>query len=202
MKIMNNQKNGIDWCDYTWNPVSGCLHNCWYCYAKKQYERFGMDFSPTLKEKKLKEPFGLKTPSKIFVCSVADLFGDWVPGEWINKIINIAKELPQHRFMFLTKNSKRYNCFEFPDNCWLGVTITNQDDLNRFYEHGGILNKNKKFISFEPLLGGFERILFVGWDLFIVGAMTGKNAIEPKKEWICSIKHKNIIYKKNIQKYL
>lgn len=24
----------IDWCDSTWNPVTGCLHGCEYCYAR------------------------------------------------------------------------------------------------------------------------------------------------------------------------
>ena len=23
----------IDWCDASWNPVTGCLHGCEYCYA-------------------------------------------------------------------------------------------------------------------------------------------------------------------------
>lgn len=35
---MNNTK--IEWCDSTWNPVTGCLHGCEYCYAKKQANRF------------------------------------------------------------------------------------------------------------------------------------------------------------------
>lgn len=33
-------KTKIEWCDRTWNPVTGCLHNCPYCYAKKIAERF------------------------------------------------------------------------------------------------------------------------------------------------------------------
>lgn len=28
-------KTKIDWCDSTWNPVTGCLHGCAYCYARK-----------------------------------------------------------------------------------------------------------------------------------------------------------------------
>jgi len=35
---MNRTK--IDWCDYTWNPVVGCLHGCPYCYARRMAERF------------------------------------------------------------------------------------------------------------------------------------------------------------------
>jgi len=33
-------KTKIDWCDSTWNPVTGCLHGCEYCYARKIAQRF------------------------------------------------------------------------------------------------------------------------------------------------------------------
>lgn len=52
-------KSKIEWCDYTWNPVTGCFHKCEYCYARKQAKRFegfyshpagkncvGMDYCP------------------------------------------------------------------------------------------------------------------------------------------------------------
>lgn len=35
---MNNTK--IEWCDATWNPVTGCLHSCEYCYARKIANRY------------------------------------------------------------------------------------------------------------------------------------------------------------------
>ena len=35
-------KTKIDWADMTWNPVTGCLHGCEYCYARKIANRFGM----------------------------------------------------------------------------------------------------------------------------------------------------------------
>ena len=34
-------KTKIDWCDSTWNPVTGCLHGCKYCYARGIANRFG-----------------------------------------------------------------------------------------------------------------------------------------------------------------
>lgn len=33
-------KSLIEWCDFTWNPVTGCQHGCLYCYAAKQANRF------------------------------------------------------------------------------------------------------------------------------------------------------------------
>jgi len=42
---LNHQKDGeddnlIDWARWTWNPITGCLHNCPYCYARDISERF------------------------------------------------------------------------------------------------------------------------------------------------------------------
>ena len=38
---MNRSK--IEWCDHTWNPITGCRHNCKYCYAKRMTARFSGD---------------------------------------------------------------------------------------------------------------------------------------------------------------
>jgi len=35
-------KTKIDWCDRSWNPVTGCLHGCSYCYARRIAQRFGI----------------------------------------------------------------------------------------------------------------------------------------------------------------
>ena len=39
--MMNKSK--IEWCNFTWNPVTGCRHGCPYCYAAKQAKRFSGD---------------------------------------------------------------------------------------------------------------------------------------------------------------
>jgi len=201
---MNKQgKNGISWTEWTWNPVVGCKHNCWYCYAKKMNDRFNWIpkwNKPKFFFERVREPFKLKKPSKIFVCSMADLFGDWVGGSTIQLIIDVVKSNPQHTFQFLTKNPKRYKEFNFPENCWLGITIdvVNQERLNQLKQR----NYKYKFVSFEPLLGNMSMLDLTGIDLVIVGAMTGQGAIKPEKEWIDSIKHPNIFYKDNIKKFL
>ena len=191
-------KTKIEWCDYSWNPITGCLHNCPYCYARKIAMRFDGHFDPTIHYDRLKEKMP-KKPSKIFVCSMADLFGEWVQDNWIDSVLEIVEKNPQHTFQFLTKNPKRYLNFTFPKNCWLGITLDNPDRLKLDYLK---MMPNYKFISFEPLLGDMSGLDLSGIDLCIVGAMTGQGAIPPKKEWIDSIKHNNIFYKSNIKKYL
>ena len=66
---MNNQnkQGGIDWTDYTWNPISGCLHGCTYCYLKRIDKRFKNDLMrPKFNRKLLLEPVRLRKKSKIF----------------------------------------------------------------------------------------------------------------------------------------
>jgi len=201
-------KTKIEWTNYTWNPVVGCKHNCWYCYGKRIAKRFFKDnpnYEPKFYPERLNEPYKLKKPSKIFVCSMADLFGDWVSRKWIEAVIKVAKDNPQHTFQFLTKNPKRYLEFEFLKNCWLGITIDGTEEkmiAQKKIEYLCEKRTNHTFISFEPLLGSMALLDISRINWIIVGAMTGPKAIKPKKEWIDSIKHPNIFYKNNIKKYL
>lgn len=45
-------KSKIEWCDHTWNPITGCRHNCSYCYAKRMTARFAGDVRLNLMAKK------------------------------------------------------------------------------------------------------------------------------------------------------
>jgi len=205
---MNDVSKTIGWADKTWNPVCGCKNACYYCYSKRLNDRFKWlkDFTkPKFYPERLLEPYDLRKSSKIFVCSMADLFGDWVPDKWIKAILEVVRDNPQHTFQFLTKNPKRYLEFEFPKNCWLGVTITNSKDGWRIVDL--VRKDNYRFVSLEPLIGGFGKefnMWIKGVDLIIIGAMTGmgKKNVIPKKEWIDNIQHKNIFYKNNIKQYL
>lgn len=194
-------KTNIEWCDYTWNPVVGCKHGCSYCYARKINNRFKIIpkwDEPQFFSERMEQPIKAKPGSKIFVGSMCDLFGEWVPSDWIHEIIDVCRAVDDVTFMFLTKNPKRYNEFDFPKNCQVGVTVTTGKGTHMY----AIASMNKTFLSIEPLLGSFENTIIQGYDLVIVGAMTGPGAIKPKKEWIESIKHPNIFYKENIKKYM
>jgi protein gp37 len=214
-------KTKIDWADYTWNPVTGCLHGCSYCYARKIANRFGMPqydndchvytgkvksyddavhtglypwgFAPTFHKYRLDEPQNVKTPQRVFVCSMADLFGDWVPDSWIEQVFSACEKAPQHQYLFLTKNPKRYAELApkreepFSDNWWFGTTVTNQSDIDKATV--SIMETPcdmKCFLSMEPLLGQIfiKDIAFMNW--VIVGEQTNPT-IEPKDEWVQSI---------------
>ena len=194
----------IEWCDYTWNPVVGCKHGCKYCYAKRLNDRFHFieDWGkPEYLHDRIREPYKLRKSATIFVGSMCDLFGDWVPDYWIRDIINVCEALPQHTFMFLTKKPLRYKHFEFPINCYLGTTATQLQERYRIQRLINSTNGNVIYVSVEPLLGEFFADSFNGIDKVIVGAMTGPNAIKPEKEWINSINHDNIFWKENIKSY-
>ena len=199
-------KTKISWCDYTWNPVVGCKHGCKYCYAERINNRFKYIpkwSEPEFYPKRLIEPLD-KKGVKIFVGSMCDLFGGWIPSVWIIRIIDICNYSPQHEFMFLTKNPIRYNEFDFPENCWIGATVEQLDikGMERFEDIVEVKTSARKFLSIEPILGDFTDVDFDSFDLVIVGAMTGPGAIKPEKGWIDSIKHHNIHFKDNIKPFM
>lgn len=213
-------KTKIDWCDSTWNPVTGCLNSCEYCYARKIAQRFGYhltdwkhqnvhcleapvrkngaivpyphDFEPTFHHYKLDEPQHWKKPRTIFVCSMADLFGEWVPDEWIEQVFEACEAAPQHRYLFLTKNPKRYvelygnGILRVRDSFWYGSTIMG---ANEPFFFSRVPDDNPHtFCSIEPIrepLGAMQ----VMPEWVIVGAETGtrKGKIVPQKEWIDEI---------------
>jgi protein gp37 len=58
-------------------------------------------------EKHLLDPVKWRTPRKIFVNSMSDLFHESVPDEWIDKIFGVMALCPQHTFQVLTKRPQR-----------------------------------------------------------------------------------------------
>jgi protein gp37 len=159
-------KTKIEWTDYVWNPVRGCLHNCPYCYGKRIDKRFGDgSFTPTFHPERLQEPLKVKKPSRIFVGSMADLFGDWDwkmgPGSITRDyimycIFETMEQCPHHTFIFLTKNPKGMQGFDFPDNCWCGTSVENQEKADERIPELLRANCKTLFVSYEPVLGPID----------------------------------------------
>jgi protein gp37 len=204
---MNPCRKTIGWADFTWNIVVGCRKCCSYCYAKRMNDRFHFIpiwTNPVFFHDRLIEPYQLTKPSIIFVGSMCDLFGDWICRDWIKEVLYISEHNPQHTFMFLTKNPKRYLDFDFPKNVMLGCTITHDGEnaiMHRDIMKRLKMKRNRTFVSIEPIHSSFEGISFAMFDLVIVGAETGPKPIIPQPEWILSIIHPNIYYKNNLIKY-
>jgi len=245
----------IEWCDFSWNPVTGCLHNCEYCYARKQIKRFagkictpqdgniyngcrpygkvydfielgitkervcrnytiGLEpgrcakrddpFNPKFHPNRLDQPARRKKPARIFVVSMGDLFGEWVPDEWIERVFEACEAAPQHTYYFLTKNPKRYKLshgypitfFASGRPYWFGFSATGQKDFFVNLAESPKGNFGNRFISFEPLVSAIKipskteayKAKKINW--LIVGAETGnrKGKIIPKREWLLDIR--------------
>jgi protein gp37 len=183
-------KTKIEYVDFTINPIKGlCKNNCWYCYAKKMYKRFKWD------EKIKFDPLAFlhipKNPSRIFVGSMHDIFGKWIPHYWIQGILDVVKNYEEHTFIFLTKNPSRYKEFVFPQNCWLGTSVENNKNMGRLYDlYLANDGRNKTFVSYEPLLSKMEDIEYYApeitrLDWVIIGGLTPKPV--HKYEWVMDI---------------
>ena len=198
-------KSKIEWCDYSLNPVKGlCPMACPYCYARAMYKRF--KWNPEIRFKHEYMWDMPSEPSKIFIGSTMELFGDWVKEEWLNYIFKMVMVNRQHTFIFLTKQPQNLiNFSPFPENCWVGATLTLQTDdygkqmgMNSFAALACLkeVKATIKFISFEPLLGqlgeGFkptwwaEQFKEVGINWIIIGGQT-KPYKPPKLEWVQEI---------------
>lgn len=181
---MNRTK--IEWClnpdgtpGYTWNPITGCLKGCSYCYARnlangrlksRMLENaYGLPkhqgimkgsyptrtpFYPRFWHHRLEDVSPLDKPRGIFVCSMGDLFGQGVPEKWTADVMETIQEAPQHRFYLLTKQPQNLARWSpFPDNCWVGVSATDRDSWGKANEYLSDIQATVKYISFEPLLG-------------------------------------------------
>ena len=190
---MNRTK--IEWTNYSWNPIVGCSHGCWYCYARKITQRFPKifpnGFEPTFYPERLIEPSLLKKPSKIFCCSISDLFASWTPTKWRDQILEAIEKCPiKHTFQLLTKNPERIPLdYIFPENVWVGTTVTNEgkDWIN--IDHIKQVKAKIKFISFEPLLDEVPPNTDLrGIDWVIVGKLTGSKKVKLNMNWVEDIK--------------
>lgn len=188
-------KTKIEWTDYSWNPIVGCKHGCWYCYAKKLTQRFKKifpnGFEPTFHPERLKEPWLLKKPSKIFVCSIADLFASWTLKEWRDETLNAIFECPiKHTFQLLTKNPENIpkDLVRFPDNVWVGTTVTMENGDWKNIEQIKRANAKVRFVSFEPLLGSLpSNISLEGLQWIIIGKLTGSKRVKLEQSWVDTI---------------
>jgi protein gp37 len=116
----------------------------------------------------------------VFVGSMTDLFGSWVPKEWIQAVIDQVSAHPEWNFLFLTKFPQRYQEFTFPDNAWLGTTVDRQARVEDAEKAMAAAKAEIKWLSIEPMLTPlhFEKLEIFQWVV-----MGGASSSTETPEW-------------------
>lgn len=223
--IKSVHESKIDWCTHTCNIITGCLgpagdgQHCQtpegieYCYAKPFANRIyrkplgkGKEFEPHFWRERLDGIELAPAGARIFMNSMGDAFGDWVPKEFIQTMLRSCLN-PKYTFYFLTKNPKRYfekgikEFFDNNENLWTGFTAT---DGNDYFDNWGYFQpkpRKQVFVSMEPMFDAMGRL-----DCFkshsktyeiptwiIVGPQTNPLRL-PELEWIEGIKTQTKFY--------
>jgi len=201
-------KTGIEWAEYTWNPVSGCSpisSGCKNCYAARMAKRLAGrcgypaddPFRVTLHPERLREPLARRKPSIIFVCSMSDLFHEAVPDRFVEAVFAVMEMAAHHRFLVLTKRPRRAQerGTAFPSNVGLGFTVEIETERRRLFL---LLNPSlpMRFVSCEPLLGPIDLRPWIGHlDWIIAGAETGPGARPCNPEWALDLMHQALAAK-------
>lgn len=217
---MNAQRPGIQYLDYTWNPIkmlctpvsAGC-DDCWHREVVKRFN-YKYDYDkPILDEKELQAPLKRKTPSRIGVQFMGDLFHEDVTNFMIDSVFTVMTQLaPQHTYLILTKRIKRIQKGYWQSawkNIHLGVSVEDQATADERIPILLNIPAAVRWVSLEPLLGPvdimrylpnprrhekcekglptFEAMLGILCDYLdwvVIGAESGKNRRPCKIEWI------------------
>lgn len=198
-------KSKIEWLrddnrpGYTINPVKGlCPMACPYCYARRMYKRFKWDETIRFDTWTLASIQDIPPGSKVFWGSTIELFGPWIKDEWLARIFQACWNFPKLIHIFLTKQPQNLIKYSpFPDNCWVGVTITDGDDDNIPLAYFKKIEAKVKFISFEPLLDWWvvattdmvsKSFKIAGINWLIIGLQTPySKKTAPKLSWVQEI---------------
>lgn len=208
-KATFNQQKGteIGWAMWSWNPVTGCNHGCDYCYARAiatsrdMVAYYPAGFTPLFHYERLDAPANTPVPSRaeadpahgrVFVCSMADLFGAWVPQEWIDQVVASTVANPQWEYLYLTKFPQRYDRLDLPASGWIGASVDEQHraepTLAAMRKVSGV---KVKWLSLEPLLEPITFSTLEGIDMIVIGAQSeniGQNSsFSPPFEWVADL---------------
>ena len=194
--------SSIEWTDATWNPVTGCNKispGCKHCYAERMAKRLMLmgqlnyrnGFELTLQPHMLELPLKWKTPKRIFVNSMSDLFQADVPLSYIKDVFSVMRRAHWHQYQVLTKRSERLlelsPRLEWAPQIWMGVSVENKDYVHRIDD----LRKTAahvKFLSLEPLLGPLHKLNLRGIDWAIVGGESGPGSRPVDPAWVTDIR--------------
>lgn len=206
---------------YTWNPTAGCLHGCTWempdgsiteCYAKTVAERlatraYHAGFEHHYwRPDALQQPLKVKEPAGVFVGSMADLFGHWVPETQIRQVLDVMRGADWHTFQTLSKYPIRLPEFNpYPANVWVGVSLPaghlmkpagGARALSAYLRQMQHIEASIRFMSIEPLWFDvapvFERWLQshdrLPFEWVIIGAASnGPRIYQPEHAWVADL---------------
>lgn len=206
--VFNETNDSVGWARWTWNPVTGCEHGCKFCYAREiaNSERMASvypnKFEPTYHPYRLSAPKNTKRKEtddprdgRVFVCSMADLFGKWVPTHWIKSVFDACLESPEWEYLFLTKWPARYSQMPLLKKAWYGASVIQQSDVPRVEKAMAAFETDcVKWISLEPMLGPITFNDLSWCDLVVIGGQTSTTQPEgfvpefaPEFDWIVNV---------------
>jgi protein gp37 len=193
----NHTNHNVSWAKWTWNPVHGCRFGCTYCYADDESPlRYEEGFEPVFCPGRLGAPRTMKVPAaaaadpgerNCFVVSMGDLFGHWVPSEWIDAVLAETAAARDWNFLYLTKNPNRLTGRTWPANAWVGTSVDTQARVSTAVRAFRDIRAAKKWLSCEPLL---ERLTFRDLSVFgwvVIGAQSKTRKVpefQPPWEWV------------------
>jgi protein gp37 len=205
----------IEWTDATWNPIAGCVivsPGCTNCYAmrmaarlqamgqtkyrdttRKSGGRSVWTGKVVLNRSALLAPTLWRSPKRIFVNSMSDLFQENVPVSFIREIWSVMAAANWHTYQVLTKRPERMAAvlsmrgFATLPHVWLGTSVENADYVDRLQ---GLKRSRAaiRFVSFEPLLGPVGDVDLSGIHWAIVGGESGPRARPMDRSWVDQIR--------------
>ena len=196
------EKSAIEWTDATWNPVTGCSKvspGCAHCYAERFARRlramgnprYRNGFTVTLHPDQLDLPLRWKSPRRIFVNSMSDLYHEQVPEEFVRRAFDVMARAPQHIFQILTKRSRRLleltPLLPWAANIWQGVSVENARHTWRASDLQQV-PAAVRFLSVEPLLGPIPHLPLDGIHWVIVGGESGPRHRPVDPAWVREIR--------------
>lgn len=192
----------IEWTNATWNPLTGCAKispGCARCYAETMSKRLRLmgqknyrnGFELTLHDHMLGVPLRWKTPRKIFVNSMSDLYHKDVPDDFIRRVFDTMQRADWHQYQILTKRAERLEqiapSLPWGPHVWQGVSVENADYTFRI-DHLRRTPARVKFLSVEPLLGPIPDLDLTGIHWVIVGGESGGDCRPMEVEWVAGIR--------------
>ena len=224
-KVLMRTNAHIDWARFSHNDLTGCWHSCRtvFCYAAGIAQRlFAQGFIPTLYPARLDAFQNTRLPDvsgldrdeawrerSVFMVSMGDLFGSWVPAWYIELVLEEVRQHPGWFCFFLTKNPSRLGDFTFPANCAVGLTITGDDngfngpmtptDQLRVYEKlaaklGRVEGAAFTWLSLEPFrapVHDLSAFFDNGVQMVAVGGQSRTSfspAFQPEIAWVESVR--------------